>query len=171
MEARLVDGLKKMNEGLEMLWQLANYDFAGLLDGCVSSKFAHYGVSDGNMMRLMLLRLRNKRHWRYLFDHGLEEHGYVHVSYKTALTDRATDEAAEFKPLLDPAAAGAQRQTAPKGICFMLNYPSLMADNPGVELWEGTNEDTNSADAGWNRVKVKLDVMKIAEIERFRDSQ
>eukprot|EP00965_Chrysotila_dentata_P063092 2090347-Pleurochrysis_carterae.AAC.1 len=43
MEARLVEGLKKMNGGLEMLWQLVNYDFTGWLDGCVAADFSNYG--------------------------------------------------------------------------------------------------------------------------------
>eukprot|EP00965_Chrysotila_dentata_P073129 2416801-Pleurochrysis_carterae.AAC.1 len=32
--AMLVDGLKEMNGGMEMLWQLANFDFKTWLDGC-----------------------------------------------------------------------------------------------------------------------------------------
>eukprot|EP00965_Chrysotila_dentata_P145249 4797682-Pleurochrysis_carterae.AAC.1 len=155
MEARIVHGLKGMNGGMEMLWQLANYDFTGWLDGCVSNKFAHYG---------------NERFWRYKKELSYKDHGYVHVSYKTNLTDRATDTEAEFKPLLPAASTGAQRQSDPKGIQFMLHFPSL-ADDPGVEPWEGTNEDMSSADAGWNRDKVETDVLKIAEIDKFSDEQ
>eukprot|EP00965_Chrysotila_dentata_P107481 3550997-Pleurochrysis_carterae.AAC.1 len=43
MEAMIVYGQKKMNGGCEMLWQLANSDFVGWLDGRVASDFAHYG--------------------------------------------------------------------------------------------------------------------------------
>eukprot|EP00965_Chrysotila_dentata_P077460 2557208-Pleurochrysis_carterae.AAC.1 len=116
------------------------------------------------------MHIRNERYWRYLFDVSLEEHGYVHVSYRTALTDRASDSAAEFKPLLPPAERGAQRQTDPSGIQHMLRCTPITND-PGVEPWEGTNEDTYSADAGWNREKVKADVLKLAELENFSASQ
>eukprot|EP00965_Chrysotila_dentata_P163257 5392350-Pleurochrysis_carterae.AAC.1 len=39
----LVDGLKKMNGGLELLLQLANFDFGKWLAGCVSKSFTNYG--------------------------------------------------------------------------------------------------------------------------------
>eukprot|EP00965_Chrysotila_dentata_P140747 4652889-Pleurochrysis_carterae.AAC.5 len=41
-EAKLTHGLKHVNGGLEMLWQLANFSFDKWLDGCVSKAFAHY---------------------------------------------------------------------------------------------------------------------------------
>eukprot|EP00965_Chrysotila_dentata_P114599 3787803-Pleurochrysis_carterae.AAC.1 len=40
--AMLTDGLENLSGGMEMLWQLANYDFEGWLDGCKSSSFAYY---------------------------------------------------------------------------------------------------------------------------------
>eukprot|EP00965_Chrysotila_dentata_P065146 2159539-Pleurochrysis_carterae.AAC.1 len=40
--AILTEGLKNLSGGMELLWQLANYDFEAWLDGCVSSSFAHY---------------------------------------------------------------------------------------------------------------------------------
>eukprot|EP00965_Chrysotila_dentata_P187399 6172106-Pleurochrysis_carterae.AAC.1 len=45
MEARFVDGLKTMNGGLEMLWQLASFNFTAWFEECVSQKFAHYGYA------------------------------------------------------------------------------------------------------------------------------
>eukprot|EP00965_Chrysotila_dentata_P081764 2699149-Pleurochrysis_carterae.AAC.1 len=41
-EAMLSEGLKNMNGGCEMLWQLANFDFSAWLDGCVSEDFKYY---------------------------------------------------------------------------------------------------------------------------------
>eukprot|EP00965_Chrysotila_dentata_P056745 1882714-Pleurochrysis_carterae.AAC.3 len=115
MEARLVDKLKTMNGGLEMLWQLASYDFTGWLDDCVSSKFAHCG---------------NERYWRYKLDLMLVDHGYVHVSYKATLTTKATDTEAEFKPLLPAPRPGACCPTDPNGIQFMLQFPSYHCYQP-----------------------------------------
>lgn len=99
---------------------------------------------------------------------NLKEHGCVRVSYKSTLTDCATDTEAEFKPLLPAAAPGAQRQTDPAGIQFMLKFPSI-SNHPGFEDWEGTDRETNSADASWNRTKVKNDVMEVAKVEKFND--
>eukprot|EP00965_Chrysotila_dentata_P091654 3026021-Pleurochrysis_carterae.AAC.9 len=132
MECRLVDGLKKMNGGLEMLWQLASFDFTDWLDGCEQT--------------LLALRLRRDPHGARLCSRF----------NKTALTEGATDSAAEFKPLLPAPETGGQRQSDPSGIQFMHEYPSI-SDDPGVEPWEGASEKTDSADApGWNREKVVL---------------
>eukprot|EP00965_Chrysotila_dentata_P122418 4046056-Pleurochrysis_carterae.AAC.1 len=51
MEAMIVDGLKKLNGGCEMLWQLANYDFVFWFDGCVAADFAHYGC-DSTILKM-----------------------------------------------------------------------------------------------------------------------
>eukprot|EP00965_Chrysotila_dentata_P253111 6211068-Pleurochrysis_carterae.AAC.2 len=42
-QTMLLNGLKGLNGGCEMLWQLANFDFATWLDGCVSLNFKYYG--------------------------------------------------------------------------------------------------------------------------------
>eukprot|EP00965_Chrysotila_dentata_P081743 2698532-Pleurochrysis_carterae.AAC.1 len=41
-EAMLMDRLKDMNVGMEMMWQLANFDFAKWLEGCAAASFSHY---------------------------------------------------------------------------------------------------------------------------------
>eukprot|EP00965_Chrysotila_dentata_P257068 6212759-Pleurochrysis_carterae.AAC.8 len=41
--AMIVDALKEMNGGMEMLWQLANFDFGKRLNGCIAGSFSHYG--------------------------------------------------------------------------------------------------------------------------------
>eukprot|EP00965_Chrysotila_dentata_P054975 1825020-Pleurochrysis_carterae.AAC.2 len=44
-EAMLVNGLEQMSGGIEMLWQLANFDFTTWLQGCVAASFSHYGCT------------------------------------------------------------------------------------------------------------------------------
>jgi hypothetical protein len=40
--ASLEEGLKQMNGGCEVLWQLANYNWEALLKDCISTKFAGF---------------------------------------------------------------------------------------------------------------------------------
>lgn len=59
-ETRLNDGLKNMNGGFEMMWQLANFDFEAWMQGCVSPEFGMYkktGIQDG--------QLQDTRHFRH----------------------------------------------------------------------------------------------------------
>eukprot|EP00965_Chrysotila_dentata_P189196 6173196-Pleurochrysis_carterae.AAC.1 len=147
--AMLTDRLKNLSGGMELLWQLADYDFEAWLDGCVSSS--------------------DKRYWRYEKVEGLEEHGSVHVSFKTKLTDKATDVSAEFKPPLPAKRPRDQRQIDPQGVRFMLSYPDVEAGF-NFKLWDNENED-NGPDAGWNRAKVEKDIKKVATHENFTDKQ
>ena len=81
--AKLVDGLKGMNGGCEMLWQLANFNFKKWLEGCVHSDFGNY---------------EGERWWRFKYDPCLTTHGFVRVTYKTNITDVASSTADEWKP-------------------------------------------------------------------------
>eukprot|EP00965_Chrysotila_dentata_P251933 6210370-Pleurochrysis_carterae.AAC.1 len=54
----------------------------------------------------------------------------VRVIFKTNLTDKATKKYSEFKPHMHPATDGAQMQTDPVGVKFMLATTSL-AQDPG----------------------------------------
>eukprot|EP00965_Chrysotila_dentata_P236272 6201227-Pleurochrysis_carterae.AAC.2 len=47
-EAMLVDKLKTINCGMEMLWQLANFDSATWLKDCMAGSFSHYGFVCAN---------------------------------------------------------------------------------------------------------------------------
>ena len=88
-EVRLVDGLKTMNGGCEMLWQLKNFSFDKWLEGCVSKEFGHF---------------MNERWWRFQFDASLTSHGFVRVTYKTNITDVASTTEGMWKPhVLAPA--------------------------------------------------------------------
>eukprot|EP00965_Chrysotila_dentata_P127101 4203868-Pleurochrysis_carterae.AAC.5 len=112
----------------------------------------------------------SERHWRYKNDPKLVEHGCVHVSFKTKLTDEATDVTPEFKPFIPTSNNVRQMQTDPRGIQFVLHPPST-DDDPGVEPWEGTGDAETADGDGWNREKVMRDVLKTAEIEKFSKAQ
>ena len=90
----------------------------------------------------------------------------MHVSFKTKLTDKATDVSAEFKPLLPADRPGAQRQTDPQGVQFMLSYPDVEA-GPNFEIWDNENED-GGPDAGWNRAKVEKDIKEVKARKVYR---
>eukprot|EP00965_Chrysotila_dentata_P250116 6209261-Pleurochrysis_carterae.AAC.3 len=153
-EAMLVDGLKEMNGGMEMLWQLANFDFTKWLDGCVA---------------------KNERFWRYLFDLSYGDPDFptykVRVTFKTKLTDKATDVYPEFKPFVDGPEGTQRKHTDPLGIKFMLQLPRV-SDDPGVEAWQATvSKDDEREQKGWNFEKVKKYILATAELERFTKLQ
>eukprot|EP00965_Chrysotila_dentata_P040251 1335930-Pleurochrysis_carterae.AAC.1 len=60
---------------------------------------------------------RNERYWRYQWDLSFvdpnDTDNHVRVTFKTNLTDKATNEHAEFKPYLPTSTASTQRQTDP----------------------------------------------------------
>eukprot|EP00965_Chrysotila_dentata_P117490 3882786-Pleurochrysis_carterae.AAC.1 len=163
--AKIADGLKEMNGGMEMLWQLANFDFHDWLDGCVSSAFKNYG---------------KERFWRYMWDPVMvdpdDPDNHVRVIYKTNLTDRATNTQAEFKPLRPAAPGATQKATDPLGIKFMLTVPSLDKD-PGVEAWKkaggaAAKEDDGGAESdNWNREKVEKDIKDYGAVHGFTVEQ
>eukprot|EP00965_Chrysotila_dentata_P107460 3550457-Pleurochrysis_carterae.AAC.2 len=107
-----------------------------------------------------LLGCRNERWWRYIYDPDMvdpkDPYNKVRVIYKTNLTDKATNNHAEFKPHVPASADGAQMQTDPIGIQFMLAVPGLHQD-PGVEVWRG-----EEGEEGWKREKVEHDVLEVA---------
>eukprot|EP00965_Chrysotila_dentata_P206570 6183608-Pleurochrysis_carterae.AAC.5 len=139
--ANIVEGMKELNGGMEMLLQLASFNFEGCLEGCVSTAFKNY---------------RKECFWRYIWD---KDPGDVRVIYKTNLIDRATNTQAEWKQLIPAAAGCTQPSTDPKGIKFMLQFPDINK-SPGLEMWKGES-DESSADAGWNREKVQRDVLQM----------
>eukprot|EP00962_Isochrysis_galbana_P035129 scaffold12001_cov116-Isochrysis_galbana.AAC.5 len=86
-----------MSGGLEMLWQLSNYNF---------SKWAEGLVQD-------IGGIKNQRWWRFTYDPSLEKHGFVRVTYKERLTDVATSSPTEWKPWVDtPAGSLLERDTS-----------------------------------------------------------
>ena len=82
-EAKLMKGMQGMNGGMQVLWQMANFDLKAWFNGCVHKDFGHYD---------------SQRWWRFTYDPNLPEHGCVRVTYKTELTDIATSNADEWKP-------------------------------------------------------------------------
>eukprot|EP00965_Chrysotila_dentata_P122051 4034968-Pleurochrysis_carterae.AAC.2 len=74
----------------------------------------------------------------------------VRVFSKTNLTDKATDAYTEFKPHLPPARDGAQMQTNPMGVRFMLGSPSLGQDPGDKACWK-----REEGEDGWNRAKIE----------------
>lgn len=118
---RLVDALRTLNGGLEMLWQLSNFDFEAWMKGCMSSQFAGF---------------RDERFWRFEYDEAASDHFYVKVTYKTNLDDKATAKMDEWKPHID-APLGSMREmvTDPKGLRFMASYPD-MRTAPRYEPWK-----------------------------------
>eukprot|EP00965_Chrysotila_dentata_P075362 2488642-Pleurochrysis_carterae.AAC.1 len=117
-----------------------------------------------------------ERFWRYMWNPTMvdpnDQGNKVRVTYKTNLTDRATNTQAEFKPLLPAASATAQKATDPLGIKFMVAHPSIDTD-PGVEMWKGEVEDDgeSSADNSWNCEKVEKDALKMAQVHNFSAEQ
>eukprot|EP00965_Chrysotila_dentata_P179884 5939422-Pleurochrysis_carterae.AAC.1 len=156
----LVDGLKEMNGGLETLWQLANFDFGKWLDGCVSKSFTNYA---------------KERFWRYKWEKTLASPRYpnhhVRVTFKTKLTDKATDQFPEFKPFVQSTDGSQRVQTDPLGIEFMLQLPKV-EDDPGVEAWQSFAADDDEREKkGWNFNKVKKDVLETAKLEKFTETE
>lgn len=89
--AALVDGLKKLSGGLEIMWQLANFDFDKFVESFLD--------------RAEFTQAHAERLWCY--DYAPELEGlYVRCTYKTKLTDAATATKAEWKPHLPPNDAG-----------------------------------------------------------------
>eukprot|EP00965_Chrysotila_dentata_P220374 6191729-Pleurochrysis_carterae.AAC.5 len=43
--SKILDGLKDMNGGMEMLWQFANFDFEEWFKNSVSTSFKNYGYT------------------------------------------------------------------------------------------------------------------------------
>jgi hypothetical protein len=143
-EAALVTGLKTLSGGFEMLWQLANFDFAKFLDGCVSKDFGNH---------------KDKRWWRFVRDERVEGHGEVQVLYKEKLTDTATNTHEEWRPfdLVPRSEAQPKYATRPNGLRFMDRWPDT-ADDPGVEAFT-TPAGGDNAEGGWRRQRVEKDVM------------
>ena len=92
--AALTDGLKKLPGGLEIVWQLANFDF----DAFVSSF----------MDRDQFTHAHGERLWCYEYAPELADL-YVRCTYKTLLTDKATSNKAEWKPHLHTNQSGLAR--------------------------------------------------------------
>eukprot|EP00965_Chrysotila_dentata_P170177 5617417-Pleurochrysis_carterae.AAC.1 len=113
-----------------------------------------------------------ERFWRYLWDKNFTSPRYpmhhVRVTYKTKLTDKATDKFPEFKPFVEPMDGSQQRlHTDPHGIEFMLQLPEVNND-PGVEAWTSfAAADDEREKKGWNLKKVKKDVLETANIDKF----
>ena len=89
--AHLVDGLKKLPGGLEIMWQLANFDFDKFTDSFINrADFTH---------------MQAERLWCYEYAPDLEDL-YVRCTFKSKLTDVATDTKAEWRPHLRPNDSG-----------------------------------------------------------------
>jgi len=85
--AALIDGLKTLPGGLEVMWQLANFDFDKFVDSFMDrDEFTH---------------MSSERLWCYEYDPSLEGL-YVKCTYKTKLNDKATANKAEWKPHMPP---------------------------------------------------------------------
>jgi hypothetical protein len=89
--AALTDGLKKLPGGLEVMWQLANFDF---------DKFV-----DSFMDRDEFTQMSSERLWCYEYDPSLRDL-YVKCTFKSKLNDKATAEKAEWKPHMPPNESG-----------------------------------------------------------------
>lgn len=89
--AALTDGLKSLPGGLEVMWQLANFDFDKFVDSFMDrDEFTH---------------MSSERLWCYEYDPSLEGL-YVKCTYKTKLNDKATADKAEWKPHMPPNESG-----------------------------------------------------------------
>ena len=155
--AALVDGLKQMAGGLEIMWQLANFDF----DAFVSSFVDRAGFTHASDERL----------WHYEYAPELTD-VFVRCTFKAQLNDVATSTKAAWRPRLPPNAAGWQR-TDPQGLIFLKKdstgrYEQPDFEDPGLEKWvEGTDTD----ESGWSREKVFKDIRDYAVAEKFTDAQ
>eukprot|EP00965_Chrysotila_dentata_P223984 6193911-Pleurochrysis_carterae.AAC.4 len=115
----------------------------------------------------------NERYWRYKSDLDMTDpnnaRNFVRVTFKTNLTDKATDLTTEFKPFAPPPSDNGnseqgrqQMQTDSLGLQFMLQMPFL-----GVEPWQGESAEPGDALRDLNLAKVKHDVMVTATAEKF----
>ena len=167
--AALVDGFKQMPGGLEIMWQLANFDF----DKFVSSFVNRAGFTQAQKERL----------WHYEYAPELTD-VYVRCTFKTKLIDDATSTKAAWKPRL-PANASGWHATDPEGLIFLQKdvdgrYVQPDFTDPGLEKWkEADNTDDGGDDggddsgdkSGWSRDKVMDDIRKYAKAEKFTAEQ
>ena len=143
--AALTDGLKTLPGGLEIMWQLANFDF---------DKFA------ATFMNLdEFTRMSGERLWCYEYDSTLSDL-YVRCTFKSKLNDVASSSKAEWKPHLPPNDSGWQ-ETDREGLIFVKKdaagkYLHPNFTDPGLDKWdEAPDGDERPADAsGWQRDKV-----------------
>eukprot|EP00965_Chrysotila_dentata_P215005 6188510-Pleurochrysis_carterae.AAC.1 len=98
---------------------------------------------------------RNTRYWRYIYDPTLTEQSFVHVSCNTALTDRATDSLQNSNLFCQ-----LQRQVV-RDRAIQVAFSSCSGCRRKYI------EKTDCEDAGWNRKKVKADVLTVAKLEKF----
>ena len=122
--AALADKLKSLPGGLEIMWQLANFDF---------DKF-----SDSFLAREEFTHMQGERQWCYEYAPELEGL-YVRCTFKTKLIDQATSQKAEWKPHLPPNHAG-WHETDPTGLVFVKRddtgkYLQPNFDDPGLDKW------------------------------------
>ena len=97
--AALTDGLKSLPGGLEVMWQLANFDFDKFVDSFMDrDEFTH---------------MSSERLWCYEYDPSLEGL-YVKCTYKTKLNDKATADKAEWKPHMPPNESGRPPSSHPQ---------------------------------------------------------
>ena len=189
--AAIEDGLKGMNGGLEILWQLHNFDWKNLLKDCVSKKFGNY---------------KPERYW--IYKHVPSRPGHVATFYKSNISVETTAQEAPLAPHLEAAPGETFRPTDERGCCFMTSYPDV-SDHPGFEKWKAgdpqdkarqrnekkkatkkakaksvapatplssedddpTSDKEGTVTDGWNRKRVEKDVKKVAEILNYSDSQ
>ena len=161
--AALVDGLKQLPGGLEIMWQLANFDF----DAFVSSF----------MDRSAFTHTQGERLWHYEYAPELTD-VYVRCTFKTKLTDDATPTKAAWKPRL-PANDSGWHATDPEGLIFLQKneegtYVQPDFDDPGLEKWKEADEsetDDSGDNSGWSRDKVMRDIREYAKAEKFTPAQ
>ena len=158
----LVDKLKTLPGGLEIMWQLANFDF---------DKFA-----ESFLAREEFTHMQGERLWCYEYAPELEGL-YVRCTFKTKLTDQATSLKAEWKPHLPPNAAG-WHTTDPAGLVFVKQdgrgkYLQPNFDDPGLDKWvaaeapAGGEEGAGTDSKCWQREKVFKDIRETAKAENF----
>ena len=186
--AALTDGLKKLPGGMEIMWQLANFEF----DAFVSSF----------MDRNQFTHAQEERLWCYEYAPELDDL-YVRCTFKTLLTDKATSHKAEWKPHLRPSQSGIAppplfaaarpppswphshqkplhslhragwQETDPEGLVFVKKddddqYAQPNFAYPGLDPWvKATEEDAS----GWERDKVFKDVRETGRVENFSAEQ
>lgn len=172
---RIVDGLKEMNGGFEMLWQLTNFDFEKYFKGTVTKDFSGF---------------RDKRWWRFQYDPNMPEHCYVKVTYKAGINDEATSDMDEWLPRVAAPPGSARKYiTDPKGIRFMESYVDVRI-KPKSEPWKApTNADAGADipapsaagerperrgrrrdrdDSGWQKELVQKGVLDTAAKQEFK---
>jgi len=159
--AALVENLKSLPGGLEIMWQLSNFNF---------DKFA-----DTFLNREEFTHMQGERVWCYEYAPELENL-YVRCTFKTRLTDAATDRKAEWKPHLPPNHAGWQ-ETDPQGLVFVRkddagSYVQPNFDDPGLDEWVSAEapsggEEASAESKSWLREKVFKDIRETAKAEKF----